>query len=204
MLGVAGQLLLAHRKPARADRVTFLERNARTPPNHKARILRTNFSELFSGHGAHDSHQISDLERVASGEHEVHNASNRAVPAANTGAVYAVKACKSETQHFGDGTVCTRARCARIRHRTVQVLKAKVSRDNRLRDDLSFLHSHVAHQVVNCLDNSVTSSGAGDAVAACHSSTQCHNPEQRLVSARSKIGQRRQADHSCRTTLNGN
>lgn len=107
MLGVAGQLLLAHRKPARADRVTFLERNARTPPNHKARILRTNFSELFSGHGAHDSHQISDLERVASGEHEVYNASHRAVPAANTGAVYAVKACKSETQRLGDGTVRT-------------------------------------------------------------------------------------------------
>ena len=50
----------------------------------------------------------------------------------------------------------------------MQVVKAQVSRDNSLRDDLSLLHSHVAHQIVNPLDDSVSSSWSGDAVAACH------------------------------------
>ena len=50
----------------------------------------------------------------------------------------------------------------------MQVVKAEVSRDDGLRDDLSFLHSHVPHQIVNPLNDSVPSSWSGDAVATYH------------------------------------
>ena len=66
---------------------------------------------------------------------------------------------------------------ARVRHRTVQVVKAEVSWDDTLRDDLPFLHPHVAHQVMNPLNDSVPSSWSGNAVATYHP---CHSHPARV------------------------